>query len=59
MSGPALLACLVLTAGLVLAGVALLVRSRRRSDATGELLHESTEDDVGHQLLIPPWKRNP
>jgi len=36
--GPALLACLVLTAGLVLAGVALLVRSRRRSDATGELL---------------------
>ena len=38
MSGPALLACLVLTAGLVLAGVALLVRSRRRSDATGELL---------------------
>ena len=38
MSGPALVACLVLTAGLVLAGVALLVRSRRRSDATGELL---------------------
>jgi len=38
VSGPALVACLVLTAGLVLAGVALLVRSRRRSDATGELL---------------------
>jgi hypothetical protein len=38
VSGPAVVACLVLTAALVLTGVVLLVRSRRRSDATGDLL---------------------
>ena len=38
MSGPAVLACLVLTAALVLGGVVLLVRSVRREDATGDLL---------------------
>ena len=37
MSGPAVLASLVLTAVLVVAGVLLLVRSLRREDATGEL----------------------
>jgi len=38
VSGPAVLACLVLTVALVVGGIALLVRSHRRLDATGELL---------------------
>ena len=38
MSGPGVLACLVLTALLVLGGVVLLGRSLRRKDATGDLL---------------------
>jgi uncharacterized membrane protein len=37
VSGPALVACLVLTAVLVLGGLALLVRSLRREDPTGDL----------------------
>jgi len=38
VSRPAALACLVLSGVLVVVGVALLVRSRRRADAVGELL---------------------
>jgi hypothetical protein len=37
VSGPALVACLVLTAALVGGGGVLLVRSLRREDATGDL----------------------
>jgi hypothetical protein len=38
VSGPAALACLVLTVALAAGGLVLLVRSHRRLDATGELL---------------------
>ena len=38
MSGPAVVACLVLTVVLILGAVVLLGRSVRREDATGELL---------------------
>jgi len=37
MSGAAVIACLMLTAALVLGGVVLLGRSLRREDATGDL----------------------
>jgi hypothetical protein len=38
MSGPAALACLVLTVALVLASLVLLVRAGRRHDPTRDLL---------------------